>query len=254
MCILVCPRCRQEEKGCIVHGEFRKNKETNWKSGSFLLSSCGCNFLNNIGPGVDCSFHPDPWLHHWDTVLRAVLENRKFSVYCHSVHCHCVYLGSPSSHYLLKIFQWFPTAYRKAVQTQPAIQGPLYLISAYCFPSHTLIRHFLLTYRKTKRIVFPWNTRGICILCILSPISSWPKSLCSLRPNSNLYRIPPSKLLLLLRTLLAFHLLFKGFSFPFFHPVTSVLSLSRYTLSFLGQNISQIGLWFLTVLCIALYF
>lgn len=179
---------------------------------------------------------------------------RKFWVYCNSVHCHCIYLWSSSSHYLLKIFQWFPTAYRKVVQSQPAIQGPLYLISAYCFPSHILIRRFLLTYRKTKRIVFPWNTRGICILCILSPISSWPKSLCSLRLNSNLYRIPPSKLLLLLRTLLAFHLFFKGLSFPSFHPVISVLSLSRCTLSSLGQNISQIGLWFLTVLRIALYF
>ena len=160
MCLLVCPRCTQEGEGCTVHGEFRKNNETTWKSGSFFLYSHGC---------------PSKWfqsksvllLLHWPLVtqlgngVKSSAWYRNFSMHYHSIHCHYSFLWSSSSHYHLRIFQWFPPASRNVVQTQPAIQGSSYLLSALCSPSHILSRHFLLTYRKTKRIFFLEPSRHI---------------------------------------------------------------------------------------------
>ena len=72
MYILVCPRCRQEGERCIVHGELERIMKP---SGSLKVFSCThmVAFPNDISPRVDCSFHPDPYLHNWEMVLRAVL-------------------------------------------------------------------------------------------------------------------------------------------------------------------------------------
>lgn len=139
----------------------RKNNEIIWKSGSFSRTHMAA-LPNDISLRVDCSFHPDPQLHNWVMLERCLVQKVLNAL---SLIVIIFFFEVPG---LITVsnLSVVPSCQYKGGSDSASIQGPSYLLSALCSPSHILSRHFLLTYRKTKIIFFSETPRGI--QCTLS--------------------------------------------------------------------------------------
>lgn len=159
MYISVCPRCRQEGEGCIVHGELERIMKSSGSLEAFSRTHVAA-LPNDISLRVDCSFHPDPQLHNWETVLRAVLGTESSQCII-TQYIVIIFFFEVPGLITVSNFSVVPSCQYKGGSDSASIQGPSYLLSALCSPSHILSRHFLLTYRKTKIIFFLKPSRHI---------------------------------------------------------------------------------------------